>query len=131
MRPWLIIAVVAAVLAVGTCCADFNPVIPPVVPTPPVQPPPDNPPDLPPDTPPDTPEDPLPTGLPQPGMTKAQVQELLGTGIDLPENPGEDDLVVYRVTLDGKEAEVHVVYSPQGTVVRAVVSYLITSGGSR
>ncbi len=120
-----IVAALAALPFMGAC-ATYAPVAPPAEPPPVVAPPEAPPPVLPPPTiPPDAP----PVGsLPAIGALKADVVAAWGPGSDLPENPGEDDSVAYVRSIDGRDAEVHVIYRG-GRVLRVVATYLVTPGG--
>ncbi len=103
-------------------CATYAPVLPPVEPPPVVQPP-----DFPPPPPPTGPLPPI-EGFPAVGTSKVAVIAAWGPGGDLPENSGEDDVAAYVRSIDGRDAEVHVIFR-DGKVFRVVVTYLVTPGG--
>lgn len=122
-------AAAVCVLAFVAGCATYVPVAPPPS-TPPTEQPPVTPPTLPPTQPPTNPPvEPPAIDFPQVGTSKVAVIAAWGAGSDLPENPGEDDSVAYVRSVNGRDAEVHVIFR-DGKVIRVVVTYLVTPGGN-
>lgn len=122
MTPWrrvaalLLAAVLAGCVAVETPAPDTptGPVDPPVV--------------VPTDPPPPSPVDPdAPQGL-VPGTDRATVEGFLGAPHeDPPENPGEDDVVRYHASVDGRDGTWMVVYRG-GKVLSVVWAPIVVVG---